>query len=293
MIPANVEENLHYIELVTRKKIRNLLVGNYTSVLKGHGYDFIDHKVYQPGDDIRKIDWNATARSAHPLVKSTHEERDLDLVILADLSSSMHLATGPYSKRELLLYVTAGLAYSALSDDIRVGFIGFSDQVEIEIKPAKGKAHLWGMLQRIWDFEPGHRGTRVVPVLDRVNRDLAKMSMLFLVSDFLFQEDIFQELAFKRLAVRHDLIPVLLKDPWETHLPGGKGFIWFRDLESGHETCVRLSPDNRVRYAQALADRRRQLKDRFYEHGLDYLEVQTDEEFHQLLAGLFLMRKRR
>ncbi len=293
MIPAHIEENLHYIELVTRKKIRNLLVGNYTSMLKGHGYDFIDHKVYQPGDDIRKIDWNATARSAHPLVRNTHEERDLDVVVVGDLSNSMALATTRYSKKELLLYITAALAYSALSDDIRVGFVGFTDRIELDIEPGKGKAHLWDVMRRIWAFEPQHRGTQVCPVLETLGRDVTKMSMLFLVSDFLFEEDVFQESAFKRLAARHDLIPVLLKDPWESRLPEGKGYLWVRDLETGRERCVRLSRENRARYAQFVETRRRQLVERLYETGLNFVEIQADQDFHQLLLGLFLMRKRR
>jgi len=293
VIPSHIEENLQYIELVTRRKIRNLLVGTYTSVLKGHGYDFIDHKVYQPGDDIRKIDWNATARSSHPLVKNTHEERDLDLVILGDLSNSMSLATARYSKKELLLYITAALAYSALSDDLQVGFVGFTDRIEIEVKPAKGKVHLWDMLQRLWEFQPKNQATRVSPVLDRLSHSLSKMSLLFFVSDFLFEEDIFQELAFKKLSKRHDLIPVVLKDPWESQLPAGQGYLWVRDLETGRESCVRLSHANRMRYAEYVESRHRGLVDRFYESGLDFVEVRTDQEFHQLLLSLFLMRKRR
>jgi uncharacterized protein (DUF58 family) len=226
-------------------------------------------------------------------VKNTHEERDIDLVVLADLSGSMELATARYSKRELLLYITAALAYSALSDDLRVGIVGFTDRIEIEIAPAKGRAHLWEMMRQLWAFRPEHASTRVAPVLEGVSRDLAKMSMVFLVSDFLFQEDIFQELAFKRLTVRHDLIPVILKDPWEARLPEGKGYVWIRDLETGHECPVRLSPANRLKYADAVERRHRALMDRFYENGLDFVEVRTDEEFHQLLLGLFLMRKRR
>ena len=170
MIPSNVEENLHYIDFVTRKKIRNLFVGNYTSNLKGHGFDFVDHRRYFPGDDIRKIDWNALARTRTPLIKNTHEEKDLDVFIVADLSNSMNLASGRYSKKELLLYITAALAYSSLSNHIRIGFIGFSDGVQLNVEPKKGKSHLWVLLNQIWDFEPKKGTTHVVPVLDDVRR---------------------------------------------------------------------------------------------------------------------------
>lgn len=292
-IPSHIEENLHYIELVTRKKIRNILVGNYSSALKGHGYDFIDHKVYQPGDDIRKIDWSATARSSHPLVKNTHEERDLEVMIVADWSNSMNVVTARYSKQELLLYITTALAHSALSDDMRVGCVGFTDREEFEIKPTRGKAHLWEMVHRLWDFKPQGSATRVLPVLEGLDRRLTKMTIVFLVSDFVFDEDIFQSLSFKRLVSRHDVVPILLKDPSEAQLPEGRGYMWVRDLESGKERCVRLSPEHRIRYAEAVERRHKELVDRFYENGLDFIEVRTDQEFHELLLSLFLTRKRR
>ena len=149
------------------------------------------------------------------------------------------------------------------------------------------------MMARLWAFEPRGGGTKVSSVMEGLNRDLTKMSLVFLVSDFLFQEDMFQELAFKRLAARHDMVPVVVKDPWESQLPEGRGHLWVRDLETGREYCVRLSAANRLRYAEFLHRRHRLLVDRFYEYGLDFVEIHTDQEFHQLLLSLFLMRKRR
>ncbi|MBI4447294.1 MAG: DUF58 domain-containing protein [Acidobacteria bacterium] len=291
-IPREVQENLQYIELFTKKKIRNLLVGNYTSVLVGHGYDFVDHKKYQAGDDIRKIDWNAMARTGYPLIKNTHEERDVDVFIAADLSRSMSFATGELSKKELLLYITATLAYSALSDHIRIGFIGFTDQVEMEIEARKGKAHLWMMLNELWDFQPRHAKTNFLPALERLRQRLKRMSIIFLISDFFFDQNIFEEIVFKHIISRHDLIPILLNDPIEAIMPEGRGYLRLWDLESGKKRNIRLNSKNRLLYLQFLRDRHRELISRFYQYSLDFQEIQTDQSFYELIMTLFLMRKR-
>ena len=293
MIPSNVEENLYYIELFTRKKIRNPLVGNHISLLKGHGYDFWDHKKYEFGDDTRKIDWNATARMGYTLIKNTHEEKDIDIFVVADLSGSMNMVTGARSKKELLLYITAMLAYSALADQMRIGFLGFTDQVEIEIAPKKGRAHLWTILGQLWDFTPPqHKKTRILPALERLRQCLSRMAIVCLISDFLFQENMFEAIVFKHIASKNDLIPVLLSDPFETKLPQGRGYLRFRDLESGRQQCVRLSKKNRLLYSEHLRKQRRDLIDQFYQYGLDFQEIQTNEPFFELLYSLFLMRKR-
>ncbi len=292
MIPGNIEENLYYIELFTKKKIRNPLVGNHISLLKGHGYDFWDHKKYEFGDDTRKIDWNATARMGYTLIKNTHEEKDIDIFVMGDLSNSMNFVTGRHSKKELLLYITAMLAYSALSDQMRIGFLGFTDQVEVLIKPKKGRTHLWSMLNQLWDFTPRkHKTTCVMPAFEQLRQTLSRMSIIFLISDFYFQENMFEELIFKQLVSRNDLIPILLKDPFEENLPRGNGFLRLRDLETGRQQYVRLSGKNRLLYSEHLRERHRALIRQFYQFGLDFQEIQTNEPFYELLYSLFLMRK--
>ncbi|MCH8818883.1 MAG: DUF58 domain-containing protein [Acidobacteria bacterium] len=293
MIPSEIEENLYYIELFTKKQIRNPLVGNHISLLKGHGYDFWDHKKYQHGDDTRKIDWNATARMGYTLIKNTHEEKDIDIFITADLSNSMNFVTGIHSKRELLLYITAMLAYSALSDHMRIGFLGFTDEVVIEIAPKKGRAHLWTLLNQVWDFKPRrHKTTRILPALEKLRQRLSRMSIIFLISDFFFEENMFEDLTFKQIVSKNDLIPVILRDPFETNLPQGHGYLRFRDLESGKEQCVRLSGKNRTAYVEHLRQRQRDLLSEFYRFGLDFQVIKTDEPFYELLFSLFLMRRR-
>lgn len=292
MIPSDVEENLQYIELVTRKKIRNIFVGSYRSSLKGHGYDFVDHRRYSAGDDIRKIDWNALARTRNPLIKNTHEEKDVDVFVMADFSNSMNLATSRYSKKELLLYLTAAIAYSALGSHIRIGFLGFSDQVELEIEPKKGKSHLWTLLNQLWDYEPKHKLTRPGPAVEALRHSLSRLSIIFFISDFFFQEDVFEQVDFKYILGHHDLIPILLSDPLESNLPKGFGYLRLRDLETGEERTVRLTQQNRIAYEQLLSNKRRELIQRFYQYHLDFLEIQTDQPFYELVSSLFLMRKR-
>lgn len=293
MIPSNIEENLHYIKLFTQKRIHNPLVGNHISQMKGHGYDFWDHKKYEFGDDTRKIDWNATARMGYTLIKNTHDEKDIDIFVIADLSNSMEYVTGSYSKKEILLYITAMLAYSALSDHMRMGFLGFTDQVEIEIAPKKSRGHLWNVLNQVWDYQPGrHAQTRVLPVLERLRRCLSRMSIIFLVSDFFFQENMFEQIVFRQIASKNDLIPIVLNDPFESKLPEGMGYLRLRDLETGQQQFVRLSDKNRLLYSEHVRARRRELIRQFYQYGLDFQEIHTNEPFHELLLSLFLLRKR-
>jgi len=293
MIPSNIEENLYYIKLFTQKRIHNPLVGNHVSQMKGHGYDFWDHKKYEFGDDTRKIDWNATARMGYTLIKNTHDEKDIDIFVIADLSNSMEYVTGSYSKKEILLYITAMISYSALSDHMRMGFLGFTDKVEIDIAPKKSRGHLWNVLNQVWDYQPGkHAQTRVLPVLEQLRRRLSRMSIIFLVSDFFFQENMFEQMVFKQIASKNDLIPIVLNDPLESKLPQGKGYLRLRDLETGRRQFVRLSEKNRLLYSEHLRARRRELIRQFYQFGLDFQEIHTNEPFYELLIGLFLLRRR-
>ena len=293
MIPSNIEENLYYIKLFTQKRIHNPLVGNHISQMKGHGFDFWDHKKYEFGDDTRKIDWMATARMGYTVLKNTHDEKDIDIFVVADLSNSMEFVTGSYSKKEILLYVTAMLAYSALSDHMRIGFLGFTDQVEIEIAPKKSRGQLWNVVNQIWDFQPGkHAQTRVLPVLERLRRSLSRMSIIFLISDFFFQENMFEQMIFRQITSKNDLIPIVLNDPFERKLPQGKGYLRLRDLETGRRQLVRLSNKNRLLYSEHVRAKHRELIRQFYQYGLDFQEIHTNEPFHELLISLFLLRRR-
>jgi hypothetical protein len=152
---------------------------------------------------------------------------------------------------------------------------------------------LWTLLNRLWDFTPAkHTTTRIMPTLERLRQRLSRMSIVFLISDFFFQENMFEEVVFKQLVSKNDLIPIILNDPLETELPEGQGFLRFRDLETGQQQCIRLSRKNRLIYSEHLRQQRRDLITQFYRYGLDFQEIKTDEPFYELLYSLFLMRKR-
>lgn len=292
MIPADLVSNLDYIELLTKKRMRNVLIGNHDSMLKGHGFDFAEHRAYVPGDELRRVDWNVFARTGDLQVKLTHEEREIDVQIVADLSRSMDLAAARYSKREVVFYIAATLAYSALADGIPVGLLGFSDRIEVDISPNKTKSHLWKLLDALWSTRPSSISTDVAAVLQRLHERRRRLSMVFFVSDFLFATEMLELAHFKAIAARHDVIPVVVSDPLEAQLPAGQGVVRLRDLERGDQRLIRLGASNRAAYKQWVRDRDRALVGIFYRLNLDFVRVSTDQPFRDLIATLFLTRKR-
>jgi uncharacterized protein (DUF58 family) len=155
MIPEQVMHELRYIEVYTGKKIRNQRVGAYQSPMRGPGFDFDEHQPYRPGDDVRRIDWNVTARLGAPYVRHTHAERELNVMIAMDVSRSMEMGSSGYSKREALTFIAGSLVFSALSDQINTGFVAFADRVLVSAEPKRTRAAAWSMVQQCWDAKPG------------------------------------------------------------------------------------------------------------------------------------------
>ncbi|MCC7417426.1 MAG: DUF58 domain-containing protein [Acidobacteria bacterium] len=292
MIPADLVANLDYIELLTKKRMRNVLVGNHDSMLKGHGFDFAEHRAYVPGDELRRVDWNVFARTGEMHVKLTHEEREIDVQIVVDLSRSMDLASARRSKRELVFYVAATVAYSALADGIAVGLLGFTDRIELDVPTCGTKAHLWKLLDALWTARPSSKATDVASVLRRLRERRRRLSMIFFVSDFIFATEVLELAHFKAIVAQHDVIPIVVSDPLEARLPAGQGVVRLRDLESGRDRLVRLGRSSRASYDQWVRDRDRALLDVFYRLNLDFVRVSTDQPFRDLISTLFLTRKR-
>ena len=159
MIPEHVMRELRYIEVSSAKKIRTLRVGAYTSRLRGSGFDFDEHQAYRPGDDVRRIDWNVTARMNAPYVRHTHAERELNVMIALDVSRSMELGTSHASKKEAMTFITASLLFSALSDQINTGFMAFADRVVAFSRPRRTRAAAWEVLQQCWSLAPQPLGS--------------------------------------------------------------------------------------------------------------------------------------
>lgn len=290
MLPDHLVRELRYIEVYTRRKIPNLRVGAYTSRLRGGGFDFDEHRVYRPGHDVRRIDWNVTARMNAPFVRETHAERELNVMIAVDLSRSMAFGTARYSKKELMLLVTACLVFSTLADQINTGFLAFSDRVLSYHPPRRARARAWSLLEELWSLEPPSGRTAILPAVRFLSGHL-KEGVIFLVSDFLTDEDLFSASDLKILAARHDLIAVVVEDPAEAALPPGNGAIRVRDLESGADVRVGLDRDLRQRHADGMRRRREDLKRAFYRVPMDHVFVRSDRHVVEPLLELFARRR--
>src|SRR5881394_1265118 len=208
MIPREILKKIRQIEIRTNRLVSETLAGQYHSVFKGQGMNFDEVREYQPGDDVRSIDWNVTARMGHPFIKRFVEERELTVMLLLDCSASNAFGTQQQQKREL----AAELAFSAITNNDRVGLVAFTDRVERFVPPRKGTRHVLRLIRDVLFFQPAHRGTSVREGLDYLNRVLHRRAIVFLLSDF---RDQGFERAFKRTGRRHDLITVRITDPRE------------------------------------------------------------------------------
>lgn len=290
MIPEHVMHELRYIEVYTAKKIRNQRVGAYQSPLRGPGFDFDEHQQYRPGDDVRRIDWNVTARMNAPFVRHTHAERELNVMIAMDVSPSMALGTSGYSKKEVMTFITGSLLFSALSDQINTGFVAFADRVLLETPPRRTRAAAWAVLDEAWKLAPRTRRTALLPVVERLLKTLKRMSVIFLVSDFMTDEDLFASKELAMLADRHDVIAVVPEDPAELALPAGSGYVRVRDVETGREVSVALSNRTRREYAEEVRRRRAELVRAFYRVAIDHVFVPTDRSPVEPVLSLFARR---
>jgi len=291
MIPQHVMHELRYIEVYTAKKIRNQCVGVYQSPLRGAGFDFDEHQPYRPGDDVRRIDWNVTARMGAPYVRHTHAERELNVMVVMDASRSMVQGSAGYSKKEAMTFITGSILFSALSDQINAGFCAFSDRVLLYTPPRRTRAAAWSILEDCWNLVPRGKRTLMIPVVQHLLATLKRMSVIFFVSDFMTADDVLESGELAQLAVRHDLIAVVPEDPTETHLPCGGGYLRVRDLETGKRATIGLGRAARSRYADAMRQRRQELARAFYRVPMDHVFVPTNESPVLPVLSLFAARK--
>lgn len=293
MIPEAVMRELRYIEVATARKMRTSRVGPFTSRLRGPGFDFDELQPYRPGDDVRRIDWNVTARLGAPFLRHTHAERELNMLIAIDVSRSMDLGTSHYSKREAMMFITASLLFSALSSQVNTGFLAFSDRVIVSHPPRRTRAAAWSLLQTCWSAPGGSGRTALVPMVRQLARTLKRTSIVFLVSDFLTDEDLFGGPDLAMLAARHEVIGVVPEDPGERDLPPGPGYLRVRDLESGRRATIDLGAGSRGRYASEARARRESLASAFYRVPMAHVFVPTDARPVEPLLELFAAKVRR
>jgi len=284
---------LRFIEVATARKMRSLRAGSFTSRSRGDGFDFDELQPYRPGDDVRRIDWNVTARLDTPFLRHTHAERELNMVIAMDASRSMALGTDARSKRETMMFITASLVFSALAEQVNTGFVAFSDRVLVSSPPRRRRAAAWAILERCWAAGDQGGATAILPVVHHLLRTLKGMSIIFLVSDFLTEEKLFAGPEFRMLAARHDVIAVIPQDGSEQTLPAGPGYLQVRDLESGRRAGIDLGAASRDRFAAEVRRRRRSLAREFYNLPIDHVFLDTGGPLVEPLLALMAARKRR
>lgn len=294
MLPREIVRQVRRLQLKARRAVEDLLGGEYHSVFRGAGIAFDEVRAYQPGDDVRSIDWNVTARMGQPFVKRFVEERERTVVLAIDASASLAFGTGRHTKREVAAELAAVLAFSATSNNDRVGLVQFSDRIEHYLPPRKGARHVLRLIRDVLFFEPSHKGTSLREGLDHLNRVLHRRAIVFLFSDFL---DEGHEKSFRRTARRHELIAVRLSDPRETELPD-VGLAELEDAETGRHLLVDTgSAELRVAYARRAAERAEAMTRLARSAGVDLIEASTDGRHLDELVAFFrrrqlLMRRR-
>ena len=291
MIPEHVMKQLRYIEVCTGRKIRNQRVGAYQSPLRGAGFDFDEHQAYRPGDDVRRIDWNVTARMDAPFVRHTHAEREMNAIVVMDVSRSMALGAREHSKKEALVYITGSLLFSAIADQINTGFVAFGDRVLMSAPPKRSRAAAWAVLEQCWALSPSSRKTQMIPAIRHLMTTLRRMSVVFIVSDFVTGDLVLDSPELAQLAAKHDVIAVVPEDRAETELPPGRGYVHLRDLETGRRVSVGLGRQARAAYAAAVLERREALARAFYRVPMDHVFVPTEGSPVLPVLSLFARRK--
>ena len=278
------------IEIKTRRLTRNLFTGGYHSAFKGRGMSFSEVRQYQFGDDVRDIDWNVTARTGDPHIKIYEEERELTVMLMVDVSGSSFFGMMGQWKQELLTEICALLAFSADSNNDKVGLLLFSDQPELYIAPKKGRQHTLRIIRELLNVQPGDRGTDLAAAIQFTRNVLKKKSVCFLLSDFWASA---YEVALRTLARRHDCIGIHCWDARERDLPD-VGLLHTRDAESGLQAWFDTSDQQfRQGYAQRFDENLDRATRAFRQAGADFLSLQTKESYASVLLHFFEKRAKK
>lgn len=287
VLPADLMRKVRRIEIATNRLVDQGVAGDYHSVFKGLGMEFAEVRPYQPGDDVRTIDWNVTARMGAPFVKKYVEERDLTVFLVVDVSGSLSFGSRAILKRELAAEIAALLSFAALRNQDRVGAALVSDRLELFLEPRRRRTHVLRMVREILD-RPAQGGTDLERGIDAVMSTLKRRSVLFIISDFLGSPC---TRALKAAASRHDLIVVEIADPRDQEIPA-VGPVVLRDAETG-ETALVHGKRLARKYAEQRRREREELARLLRRLGVDRLELRTDRPYINTLLAFFEQRKRR
>ncbi|MBI5666157.1 MAG: DUF58 domain-containing protein [Nitrospirae bacterium] len=290
MIPKEILQAIRRIQITTSRMVTDVFAGHYHSVFKGQGMEFEEVREYQPGDDIRSIDWNVTARTGRPFIKKFMEERELTIMLLFDMSGSTYFGSVNKLKRQLAAELCSLLAMSAIKNNDRVGLIAFTDRIEKFVPPRKGLSHVLRIIREALYFEPEGKATDISGALEYLGRVTNRSTVTFIISDF-YDKDYKKPLSIA--GKRHDIVAISITDPRETELPD-VGIINLEDPETGRDFLLDTSSAAvRKDYcANALKtlDERRQL---FRSTNIDHVDIRTDVPYVRELYKFFRMRERR
>jgi len=291
MLTRDLLRKIRKIEIVTERLVRDRMAGQYHSVFKGAGIAFSEVRQYIPGDDIRLIDWNVSARMNGPYVKLFVEEREMTVMLLVDMSASGRFGSANEEKRELAAELAAVLAFSAIKNNDRVGLIIFTDRIERFVPPKKGKKHVLRVISEILSFAPDSPRTDLAVGLDFMGHVVRRRAVAFLVSDFLSPPDRYER-ALRLTSQRHDLIPVVVSDPLEEALPE-VGIVDLYDPESGAIVPFDTSGPEARAFAAAARQQHEAREALFRRLSLDAIAVSTDQPYRPALTSFFEARARR
>jgi uncharacterized protein (DUF58 family) len=289
---TRILKRVRKIELITRGMVKETLGGAYHSRFKGQGIEFDDFREYQPGDDVRFLDWNVTARMNEPFVRKYIEERELTVMLIVDVSGSGDYGSQEDSKRERAAEVAAVFAFSAVQNQDKEGLILVSDQVEQYLPAKKGGSHALRCLRDILNIQPKQRKTNLAPALDLAMERIAHRALVVVVSDFLTQNDAWEH-SLRSLASKHDVVAVHISDPREWELPNA-GRVCLEDPETGEQYLVNTShPAVRLQYAQRISERQDVLTRMLRKNAVEKIDVRTDHDYVPALKSYFRARRRR
>jgi uncharacterized protein (DUF58 family) len=288
-VPRELLRTIRQIEIRSRRLVNDLFLGEYHAVFRGRGIEFADVREYQPGDDVRSIDWNVTARMSAPYVKKYVEERELTVMLAVDVSASDAFGSGGQSKREVAAEVGALLALSAVRNNDKVGLVAFTDHIERYVPPKKGPRHVLRVIRELLYLRPAGRGTNLAVAVEFLRRVLRRRSVVFLLSDF---QDRGYAAGLRVLARRHDVTAIVLGDPRERELPA-VGLVELEDAESGARVLVDTSsPRLRARYAARAAALREERRRALAAMKIDQIELLTGASYVEPLIAYFRRRAR-
>lgn len=292
MDSSEILKQVRKIEIKTRGLSNDIFAGHYHSAFKGRGMSFSEVREYRPGDDVRDIDWNVTARSRTPYVKIYEEERELTMMLLIDVSGSRIFGTGQKTKKDIIAEVAATLAFSATDNNDKVGCIMFSDRIERFIPPKKGRSHILMIIRELLEFSPQNSGTNISEPIRYLTNAIKKRCTAFVLSDFIEPDRHLDELhdALQIAAGRHDIIALQIYDRMDRELPD-VGILEVEDSESGRKTWIDTSSESlRIHYRQLWNERSLKLASIFNRSRVDNIAFSTDDDYVKALIKLFKSR---